>query len=55
MLFRRRVTSAGLVEVEELDRIDEDVESLIDESVREAKEAPEPSSDKLITDVYASY
>jgi acetoin:2,6-dichlorophenolindophenol oxidoreductase subunit alpha len=55
MLFRRRVTSAGLVEDEELDRIDEDVKSVIDESVREAKEAPEPSSDKLITDVYASY
>ena len=55
MLFRRRVTSTGLVEDEELDRIDEDVKSVIDESVREAKEAPEPSSDKLTTDVYASY
>src|SRR5215212_3308165 len=54
-LFADRVTSAGLVEDEELDRIDEDVKSLIDESVREAKEAPEPSSDDLLTDVYVSY
>ncbi|MGI9050309.1 MAG: thiamine pyrophosphate-dependent dehydrogenase E1 component subunit alpha [Rubrobacteraceae bacterium] len=54
-LFRKRVTSAGLVEDEELDRIDEEVKQLIDEAAEEAKAAPEPSPDKLLTDVYVSY
>lgn len=54
-LFRRRVTSASLVEDEELDRIDEEVRQLIDEAVEEAKAAPEPDPDKLLTDVYVSY
>ena len=55
MLFRQRVTSAGLVDEAELDKIDEEVATLIDESVKKAKEAPEPSPDKLLTDVYVSY
>jgi TPP-dependent pyruvate/acetoin dehydrogenase alpha subunit len=55
MLFRQRVTSAGLLEESELDKIDEEVNNLIDESVREAKAAPEPTPDKLLTDVYVSY
>jgi pyruvate dehydrogenase E1 component alpha subunit len=55
MLFRQRVTGAGLVEEEELDRIDEEARSLIDDAVREAKEAPEPDPDKLVADVYVSY
>ncbi|BBL79753.1 dehydrogenase E1 component [Rubrobacter xylanophilus] len=55
MLFRRRVTSAGLLEEEELDRIDAEVKRLIDEAVEEAKAAPEPAPDELLTDVYVSY
>ena len=55
MLFRQRVTSAGLIDEAELDKIDEEVATLIDESVKKAKEAPEPSPDKLLTDVYVSY
>ena len=54
-LFRKRVTSADLVEGEELDRIDEEIKALIDEAVEEAKAAPEPDPDKLLTDVYVSY
>ena len=54
-LFRKRVTSAGLVEEEDLDKIDEEVKALIDEAVEEAKAAPEPEPDKLLTDVYVSY
>jgi pyruvate dehydrogenase E1 component alpha subunit len=54
-LFAKRVTSAGLVEQEELDKIDEEVKALIDESVKEAKEASDPTEDKLLTDVYVSY
>ena len=55
MLFRQRVTSAGLIEESELDAIDEEVKNLIDEAVQEAKVAPEPTPDKLLTDVYVSY
>ncbi|MBA3472601.1 MAG: ABC transporter substrate-binding protein, partial [Rubrobacter sp.] len=55
MLFRQRVTSADLVEEEDLDKIDEEVKALIDEVVEEAKAAPEPDPDKLLTDVYVSY
>jgi acetoin:2,6-dichlorophenolindophenol oxidoreductase subunit alpha len=55
MLFRQRVTSADLVEEEDLDKIDEEVKTLIDEAVDEAKAAPEPDPDKLLTDVYVSY
>ncbi|MCA1715698.1 MAG: thiamine pyrophosphate-dependent dehydrogenase E1 component subunit alpha [Actinobacteria bacterium] len=55
MLFRQRVTSADLVEEEDLDKIDEEGKALIDEAVEEAKAAPEPDPDKLLTDVYVSY
>ena len=55
MLFRQRVTSAGLLEDSELDKIDEEVATLIDESVKKAKEAPDPEPDKLLSDVYVSY
>ncbi len=55
MLFRQRVTSAGLVEDGELDRIDEEVKQLIDESVEEGKASPEPGEEYLLTDVYVSY
>ncbi len=55
MLFRDRVTSADLVDESDLDEIDEEVKGLIDEAVEEAKAAPEPSEDKLLTDVYVSY
>ena len=54
-LFRQRVTSAGLVDDEELDRIDVEVKQLIDESVEEAKAAQDPSRDQLLTHVYVSY
>jgi TPP-dependent pyruvate/acetoin dehydrogenase alpha subunit len=55
MLFRRRVVSSGLVEEDELDRLDEEVRRLIDEAVEEAKAAPDPSPEQLLTDVYVSY
>jgi pyruvate dehydrogenase E1 component alpha subunit len=55
MLFRRRVTGADLVEEEELDRIDEEVKNLIDESVEEAKAGVAPKPENLLTDVYVSY
>ncbi|CAN5909659.1 thiamine pyrophosphate-dependent dehydrogenase E1 component subunit alpha [soil metagenome] len=55
MLFVQRVTSAGLVEQEDLDEIDQEVGQLIDEAVDEGQSAPEPGEDELLTDVYVSY
>lgn len=55
MLFRNRVTSAGLVEESDLDEIDAEVKQLVDEAVEEGKAAPEPGESDLLTDVYVSY
>jgi acetoin:2,6-dichlorophenolindophenol oxidoreductase subunit alpha len=55
MLFANRVTSAGLLERSELEQIDAEIDSLIEEAVVEAKSAPEPGEDRLLTDVYVSY
>src|ERR671910_2012989 len=54
-LFAKRVTEAGLVEKEELEKIDEEVKALIDKAVEEAKAGSEPGEDQLLTDVYVSY
>jgi TPP-dependent pyruvate/acetoin dehydrogenase alpha subunit len=53
--FVKRVTCARLVAEAELRDIDEEVRVLVDEAVREAKEAPEPDAADLLTDVYVSY
>jgi pyruvate dehydrogenase E1 component alpha subunit len=53
--FRARVTDAGLLTGEQLDAVDREVAALIDESVAEAKAAPKPAPDDLLTDVYVSY
>ncbi len=54
-LFADRVTSAGLVDKGELEKIDEEVKTLIDEAVEEAKAAHDPKENDLLTDVYVSY
>jgi TPP-dependent pyruvate/acetoin dehydrogenase alpha subunit len=54
-MFVKRVTEAGLVEKEEIEKIDEEVKKLIDEAVEEAKAAAEPGEDQLLTDVYVNY
>ncbi len=55
MLFKKRVTSANLVDESDLDTVDEEVAKLINEAVDEAKAAPEPAAERLLTDVYVSY
>lgn len=55
MLFADRVTSAGLLERSDLEKIDEEIGTLIEESVTEAKAADDPGTDRLLTDVYVSY
>ncbi|MGE3663395.1 MAG: thiamine pyrophosphate-dependent dehydrogenase E1 component subunit alpha [Pseudonocardia sp.] len=53
--FRARVTEGGQVSDGDLDRVDAEVARLIDESVAEARSAPQPGADDLLTDVYVSY
>ena len=55
MMFRQRVTEAGLIEGAQLDAIDGEIKSLIEQTVVEAKAAPPPTEADLMTDVYASY
>ncbi|HZA81486.1 MAG TPA: thiamine pyrophosphate-dependent dehydrogenase E1 component subunit alpha [Actinomycetes bacterium] len=54
-LFTRRVTSAGLVDADELRRVDEEVGRLIDGAVATAKAAADPDPADLLTDVYVRY
>jgi TPP-dependent pyruvate/acetoin dehydrogenase alpha subunit len=54
-MFRQRVTEAGLLEGDQLEAIDREVVSLIEQAVAEAKSAPPPTEADLMTDVYASY
>src|SRR4051794_8263674 len=53
--FVRRVTDAGLVEQSDLDEIDSAIARLVDEAVDEAKAAPDPSPEDVLTDVYVAY
>jgi len=54
-LFRRKVTEAGLLDAAQLDAIDAEVGRLIDDATTAAANAPRPTADDLLTDVYASY
>jgi acetoin:2,6-dichlorophenolindophenol oxidoreductase subunit alpha len=53
--FARKVTSAGQLEPAELQQVDQEVLTLIDDSVAKAKGAPKPAAQDLLTDVYVSY
>jgi len=54
-IFRSKVTEAGVLTDAELNAIDGEVMTLIDEAVEEAKAAPLPAAEELTTDVYVSY
>jgi TPP-dependent pyruvate/acetoin dehydrogenase alpha subunit len=53
--FRRQVTEAGLLEVSALDAMEREIVAEIDQAVRDAKAAAQPTEADLLTDVYASY
>ena len=53
--FRARVQDEGVVELSELDRIDEDVEQQAAAAITAAQAAPQPPTEALLSDVYASY
>jgi pyruvate dehydrogenase E1 component alpha subunit len=54
-IFRQRVLEAALLEAADLDRIDAEVKSHIDQVTVQAKAAPMPTEKDLLTDVYVSY
>lgn len=54
-IFRQRVVEAALLDAADLDRIDAEVKSHIDQVTVEAKAAPMPTEKDLLTDVYVSY
>mgnify|MGYP003499191698 CR=1 FL=1 len=54
-MFSERVIEAGVLTRGDLEAIDRDVISQIQESVAFAKAAPSPTAAELTTDVYVSY
>ena len=53
--FRAKTTEARLLEAGDLDTIDAEVMALIEQAVAEARTAPKPSPDDVVTDVYVQY
>lgn len=53
--FKKRVTDAGVLTKDDLDAIDREVKSMVDQSLVEAKAAPMPTEADLLTDVYVRY
>ena len=53
--FRSHVVESGRLTDAQLDEVDGQVAALIDEAVAEAKAAPLPTPDDLLTDVYVKY
>ncbi len=54
-IFTGRILEAGVVESDELARIDSEVVDLIDDALESAQAAPLPSAGELTTDVYVTY
>jgi pyruvate dehydrogenase E1 component alpha subunit len=54
-IFRAKTLSGKMLDAAALDAIDEEVMTLIDEAVAEARAAPPPSATEVTTDVYISY
>jgi pyruvate dehydrogenase E1 component alpha subunit len=55
MQFAKRVTSRGELSMADIEAIDREVKTMIDDSVVQAKAAPLPLPEDLMTDVYVSY
>ena len=53
--FSKRVTETGELTESELEVVDQEVLQLIENVVADAKSAPKPEPEKLLTDVYVSY
>lgn len=55
LIFRKKVTEAGLLSKEQLDDIDKNASTFIDRNAKEAIAASVPDAQALLTDVYVSY
>ncbi len=53
--FRQKVGEAKLLDLAELDALDAEVMTLIEEAVAEARSAARPTADDVLSDVYISY
>lgn len=53
--FSGKVVGAGVVKLSELEPIDREAKELIERAVAEAKAAPAPTAQDLLTDVYVRY
>jgi pyruvate dehydrogenase E1 component alpha subunit len=53
--FEERVVRAEMLKPDELRGVDAKVKQLIDTAVSEAKAAPLPTAEDLLSDVYVSY
>ena len=54
-IFRKRTTEAGLLDHADIDAVDAEVMTLIDEAVAEARLADRPIPEDVLSDVYISY
>ena len=54
-IFESKASEAGIVDPDEFRQIDGEVAALLNEAAEEAEEAPMPSADELLTDVYVRY
>jgi pyruvate dehydrogenase E1 component alpha subunit len=54
-VFQDKVTNAGVVTTAEIAAIDSEVLERIERAVQDAKAAPEPTAEDLLTDVYVAY
>ena len=55
MLFRNHEITRETVSEKDLDAIDQEIVALLDRAVAHAEQAPVPTADDLLTDVYVSY
>ena len=53
--FRKHVLNSNQLNDAELNKVETDVSNLIDDAVEGAREAPAPSPDEVLDDVYAAY
>ena len=53
--FRARIDTLDKIELSDLDKIDAEVLKLIDVAVEEARAAPKPLAEDVLTDVYVTY
>ena len=54
-IFRQKIKEVSLLELSELDTIDSEIETAIDNAVKAARAAPFPDIAALTTDVYFKY